>query len=83
MSHIATHSISGFFRNDRRSMNPWPFAPMRPTRILSFGEIAALDFDIVLKGITLPAARTDAVLMKFRREELIADGINFTGKVIF
>jgi hypothetical protein len=44
---------------------------MRPTRIFSLGEIFFFTFDRELKGITLPAARTDAVLMKSLRDELI------------
>jgi hypothetical protein len=68
---MATHSISGFLRKDIRSLNPCPFAPMRPTLIKSLGEIPIPDFDKVLNGITLPAARKDAVLMKSLRVELI------------
>jgi hypothetical protein len=44
---------------------------MRPTLILSLGEIPVPFFDKVLNGITLPAARTEAVLMKSLRVELI------------
>jgi hypothetical protein len=44
---------------------------MRPTLIKSLGEIPIPDFDKVLNGITLPAARKDAVLMKSLRVELI------------
>jgi hypothetical protein len=68
---MATHSISGFFRKDIRSLKPCPLAPMRPTLILSLGEIPVPDFDKVLNGIILPAARTEAVLMKSLRVELI------------
>jgi hypothetical protein len=81
MSHNATHSISGFFKNEVRSVKPIPFAPMRPTCILSFGETPVLAFDRALKGITLPAARTDAVLMKSLRVELITVLFDLTGKV--
>jgi hypothetical protein len=48
-----------------------PCAPMRPIFILSFGEIPVLPFNSALKGITLPAARTDAVLIKSLRVDLM------------
>jgi hypothetical protein len=44
---------------------------MRATLILSLGEIPNLAFDIELKGMTLPAASTDAVLIKSLRVELM------------
>jgi hypothetical protein len=55
------HSISGFFRNEVRSLKPCPLAPIRPTRILSFAETGLLDDVNAFNGKTLPAARTDAV----------------------
>jgi len=42
----------------------------------------SLAFASALKGITLPAARTEAVFMKSLREELILIRINMTGKLM-
>jgi len=42
-----------------------------------------LDFEIELKGITLPAARTEAVLIKSLRVELMMNLLIFACKVMY
>jgi len=56
---------------------------MRPTCILSFGETPIRAFDNAPNGITLPAARTEAVLMKPLLVELMLNRIRMRGKVIY
>ncbi len=70
-SHNATHSISGFFRNDSRSLHPILFPPTRATLILSEGATLLLAFASMLRGKTDPAARTEVVLIKFLRVEVM------------
>jgi hypothetical protein len=48
-----------------RSLNPIPLAPISPTWTLSLGESTLFPFENASRGNTLPAAITDAVLMKF------------------
>jgi hypothetical protein len=52
-----------FFRNDVRSLNPIPFAPISPTLNLSLAGTPGFPIENASKGKTLPAATADAVLI--------------------
>jgi hypothetical protein len=71
MSHNATHSTSGFLRNEARSFQPILLPPISATLTLSEGATFGMEPDNVSSRRTDPAANTEAVFMKFLRVDAI------------